>query len=123
VVRVFHCDDSHAYRRLIRAVLEDEEGIELVGEAAGRADLLGGLAETRPDLLLLDMVRGVTDADLAGELQAAAPGLVVVVLSGHPSEAVDPGIRAMSAAHVTKSTTFAALAETIREVGVRTNVE
>jgi DNA-binding NarL/FixJ family response regulator len=116
VVRVFHCDDSLAYRRLVRAMLQTEEGIEMVGEAADRDALLEGLAQTRPDVLLLDMVRAVTDADLP-------PGLVVVVLSGHLPEHVDPGIRELCAAYVTKSTAFAALARTIRECAMRTNVE
>jgi DNA-binding NarL/FixJ family response regulator len=123
VVRVFHCDDTFAYRRLIRGVLLLEDGIELVGEASSLDGLLAGLETTRPDVLLLDMVRGVTDADRAIEILAAAPGVSLIILSGHPLEAVDPGIRAMAAAYVQKSTAFGALAETIRETGVRTNVE
>ena len=123
MVRVFHCDDSHAYRRLIQAVLATEDDIEIVGEAAGASGLLEALAEVRPDVLLLDMVRGVTDSDVSAALQEAAPDMAVVILSGHHPEAVDPGIRAIAAAHVMKSTSFDALAETIRSVAVRTNVE
>lgn len=123
MVRVFHCDDSFAYRRLIRGVLLLEDGIEIVGEAASLDGLLEGLRATQPDVLLLDMVRGVTDADLAGDIRAAAPGVSLIVLSGHHLEAVDPGIRAIAAAHVQKSTAFGALAERIREYGMRTNVE
>ena len=123
MVRVFHCDDSHAYRRLIRAVLEPEDDIELVGEAAGANGLLDALAEVQPDVLLLDMVRGVTDSDLSAALQDAAPDMAVIILSGHHPDAIDPGIRALAAAHVMKSTSFDALAEAIRSVGVRTNVE
>ena len=123
MVRVFHCDDSHAYRRLIRAVLVLEDGIELVGEADGRERLMTGIAETQPDVLLLDMVRGVTDSDVADALRQAAPGMAVVILSGHHPEAVNPGIRELAAAYVMKSTSFDDLAETIRGVGVRTNVE
>jgi DNA-binding NarL/FixJ family response regulator len=122
VVRVFHCDDSFAYRRLIRGVLLLEDGVELVGEASSLDGLLAGLEATRPDVLLLDMVRGVTDADLAGDILAAAPGLSLIILSGHPAEAVDPGIRAIAAGYVQKSTAFGALSEAIRAT-VRTNVE
>src|SRR5947199_10665032 len=104
MVRVFHCDDSLAYRRLIRGVLLLEDDIELVGEANSLDTLLAGLAETQPDVLLLDMVRGVTDADVATGLLAAAPDLSLIVLSGHPPEAVDPRIRELAAAYVTKST-------------------
>ena len=123
MVRVFHCDDSHAYRRLIRAVLEGEDDIELVGEAAGREGLLEVLADLQPDVLLLDMVRGVTDSDVAALLQEAAPEMAVIILSGHHPDAVDPGIRELAAAHVMKSTSFDTLAEAIRSAGVRTNVE
>jgi two-component system, NarL family, response regulator LiaR len=123
VPRVFHCDDSFAYRRLVRAVMETEDDIEMVGEAVDRDTLLAGLAETQPDILLLDMVRGVTDADLADALQEAAPGLIIIVLSGHPPEHVHPSIRAVCAAHVRKSTTFGELTEIIRAAAMRTNVE
>ena len=123
MVRVFHCDDSFAYRRLIRGVLLLEEGIELVGEAASLDGLLEGLKTSRPDVLLLDMVRGVTDTDLAGDIRGAAPGVSLIILSGHQPEAVDPGIRAIAAAHVRKSTAFGDLADAIRAAGVRTNVE
>jgi DNA-binding NarL/FixJ family response regulator len=123
VVRVFHCDDSHAYRRLIRAVLQTEESIELVGEADRYETLMAGLADARPDVLLLDMVRGVTDSDVAAALRETAPGVAVIILSGHHPDAVDPGIREVAAAHVMKSTSFDELARTIRAAGVRTNVE
>ena len=123
MIRVFHCDDSYAYRRLIRGVLLLEDDLELVGEATTCEDLLAGLAETRPDVLLLDMVHGITDADLAAAVSAAAPGLAVVVLSGHPPEAVHPSMRALAAAHLTKSTAFAQMTDAIRAAAVRTNVE
>ena len=123
MVRVFHCDDSHAYRRLIRAVLSVEDDIEIVGEASGAKGLLDVLAEVQPDVLLLDMVHGVTDSDVSAALHQAAPGMAVIILSGHHPDAVDPGIRAIATAHVMKTTSFDALAETIRSVGLRTNVE
>ena len=123
MVRVFHCDDSFAYRRLIRGVLLLEDDIELVGDASSLDDLFEGLRAQQPDVLLLDMVRGVTDSDLAGDILAAAPGLSLIILSGHHPEAVDPGIRAIAAAYVRKSTSFGALADAIRATGVRTNVE
>lgn len=123
MVRVFHCDDSHAYRRLIRGVLALEPGLELVGEATDRASLFEGLAATLPDVLLLDMVRGVTDADVSGEIALAAPGVSVIILSGHAPDRVDPGILTMAAAYVTKSTAFEALGDSIRDAAARTNVE
>lgn len=84
MVRVFHCDDSLAYRELIRAELEDDPELELVGDGADVQAALAGVAEQRPDVVLLDLV---TDAEpVVAALRAAAPGVRVVILSGHSRE-------------------------------------
>jgi DNA-binding NarL/FixJ family response regulator len=84
MVRVLHCDDSSAFRALIRAELEDDADIEIV---AGTADIDGALhlaADLHPDVVLLDLLD--VDRDAVGEFEAIVPGLRIVVLSGHPRE-------------------------------------
>ena len=115
MIRVFHCDDSLAYRRLVRAMLETEPDIEIVGEAADHPATLVGAAETGPDVVLLDMVVGPPDPGFAAALQAAAPGARVLILSGHPFDRVDPELQAIAAGHVPKSTAFDQLAQSVRE--------
>jgi DNA-binding NarL/FixJ family response regulator len=112
---VFHCDDSLAYRRLVRAMLETEAGIEIVGEAADHAAALEGVAATQPDIVLLDMVVGPHDPGFADALLASAPGVRVLILSGQPPERADPALRALAIAHVRKTTAFDQLAAVIRE--------
>ncbi|HEY3190056.1 MAG TPA: response regulator [Solirubrobacteraceae bacterium] len=114
MIRVFHCDDSIAYRRLVRAMLETEPDIELVGEAASHAEALSGVASTQPDVVLLDMVVGLTEDDYGAALAAAAPGARVLILSGHPPERVAPDLRALAVGHVRKSTAFDELAGAVR---------
>ncbi|HEY3018819.1 MAG TPA: response regulator [Solirubrobacteraceae bacterium] len=114
MIRVFHCDDSIAYRRLVRAMLETEPDIELVGEAASHGDALEGVARTQPDVVLLDMVVGLPDEDYGAALAAAAPGARVLILSGHPPERVAPDLRELAVGHVRKSTAFEELAGAIR---------
>jgi DNA-binding NarL/FixJ family response regulator len=124
VIRVFHCDDSLAYRRLVRAMLETEPDISIVGEAADHAGAITGITEIHPDVVLLDMVVGPVDPDFPAALSAAAPGTRVIILSGHPLERVEPELRAIAATHVRKSTAFEELAQAVRAAAAEsTNVQ
>ena len=115
MIRVFHCDDSLAYRRLVAAMLETEADMEIVGEAADHAETLSGVSETQPDVVLLDMVVGPSDPGFADALRSAAPRARVLILSGHPFDRVAPELQAIAAGHVAKSTAFELLARAVRE--------
>jgi two-component system response regulator DesR len=113
MVRVLHCDDSAAFRALIRAELEDDADIEIVAEAATVDDAVAAAADTRPDVVLLDLLD--VERDAVGELQAMVPGLPVVVLSGHPRE-YGEGRRGRAVAYVEKDAPIAELRETVLRV-------
>ncbi|MBI5105899.1 MAG: response regulator [Solirubrobacterales bacterium] len=84
MIRVFHCDDSGAFRALLQAQLEDDADIEIVGGAADVDGAVKGVAATRPDVVLLDLLDAERDA--VAELAQVSPSTRVVVLSGHPRE-------------------------------------
>jgi DNA-binding NarL/FixJ family response regulator len=115
MIRVFHCDDSLAYRRLVREMLATEPGIEIVGEAADHAEALKGVARTQPHVILLDIVAGPVDPGFADALSAAAPPARLLILSGHPAERVDASLRALAVGHVRKTTAFDELTRAIRD--------
>ena len=86
MVRVFHCDDSAAYRHLLGEQLRDDDQVEIVGGAGETAAAIDGVAETQPDVVLLDLVApGVVDA-FAARLRAVAPDARIVVLTGMSPE-------------------------------------
>ena len=114
MIRVFHCDDSLAYRRLVRAMLDPEPDIEIVGEAADHSEALERVAEARPDVILLDMVVGAPQPGFAAALAAAAPDARTIILSGHPPDRVDAELSEIAATHVAKSTAFDELAGAVR---------
>jgi DNA-binding NarL/FixJ family response regulator len=99
MVRVFHCDDSSSYRALLRAQLEDDADIEIVGEAPDLDQAVQGVAAAQPDVVLLDLLDARRDA--VGEMRAVAPAARVVVLSGHPREYGET-LRGDAAAYVEK---------------------
>ena len=112
-MRVFHCDDSEAYRRLTELSLGDRDGIDLVGGAGDRASALAGIGETQPDVVLLDAIAPDFGTDLVGDIQDAAPGAKVIVLSGLAGARADD---ARIAAHVTKDASFDELEDVLRRV-------
>ncbi len=112
-MRVFHCDDSDAYRRLTELSLDGRDDIELVGGAGDRASVLAGIGETQPDVVLLDAIAPDFGTDLVGEILDAAPSARVIVLSGLAgARAEDERI----SAHVTKDASFDELEAVLRRV-------
>jgi two-component system response regulator DesR len=113
MIRVLHCDDSASFRALIQAELEDDADITIVGDAADVDGAVRLAAETRPDVVLLDLLD--IDRDAVGELQTVAPNVRVVVLSGHPRE-YGEGRRGGAEAYVEKDAPIAELRETVLRV-------
>jgi DNA-binding NarL/FixJ family response regulator len=98
-VRVFHGDDSESYRHLIREVLADGN-IEIVGGAGTPEEVVEGVEECKPDVVLLDQFGG---GALLEAIRAACPGAKVIVLSGYNPEDGDQELAAGADAYVIKS--------------------
>jgi DNA-binding LytR/AlgR family response regulator len=63
---VFLVDDEAPARRELRYLLEQLEGVEILGEASNPSQALRGIRETRPQLVFLDIqLPGVNGIDLA----------------------------------------------------------
>jgi DNA-binding NarL/FixJ family response regulator len=112
-VRAFHCDDSAAYRRLVRELLAHERGIELVGGAADATEALRGVRSRRPDVVLVDWRFEGAGPAFVDRLREAVPDARIVILSGDPSPAA-PG----ADARLDKGAPLEEIARTIRRVAV-----
>jgi DNA-binding NarL/FixJ family response regulator len=81
-MRILLVDDQSKIRSALRLLLEQEEGMTVVGEVAKAEDLLAQAEATWPDVVLLDWeLPGIRMADLA-RLRARCPHLRVIALSG-----------------------------------------
>jgi DNA-binding NarL/FixJ family response regulator len=112
VVRVFHCDDSSAFRVLVREMLTDYGTIEMVGEAGRLDEALAKLPGASAQVVLVDLFERRRESELLGLLRDAAPGASLVLYTGMPEDHVPPGF----ARHVHKSAPFEELHRTIIEV-------
>ncbi len=82
MTRLFVVDDHTVLRTGLRALLAQEPGIELVGEAANGEELLDQLPTTPTDVVLLDMNMPVLDGvATARRLRTEHPHLRVLMLS------------------------------------------
>ena len=83
MIRIFLVDDHAVLRQGLRALLADQPGITIVGEASNGQELLDQLPTIPADVVLLDLnMPGMTGEDLIRVLRADRPELPVVVVTG-----------------------------------------
>jgi DNA-binding NarL/FixJ family response regulator len=82
-VRILLADDRQEVRSALRLLLQHEEGMSVVAEAAGLAALQSLLAELHPDVVLLDWeLGGIPGSALVEACRSAFPEISIVALSG-----------------------------------------
>jgi DNA-binding NarL/FixJ family response regulator len=87
-MRVVLADDHRLVRSGIRWVLENEEGLEIVGEAGDGAALLELLGAIPTDVVLLDVrMPGLGGLDVLPLISERHPSVRVVILSMHDEPA------------------------------------
>lgn len=86
-IRVVVADDHSLFRQGLCALLQGEEDILVVGEASTGVAAQKTVAETRPDVVLMDINMPVTDGVSATrEILRAQPTVGVIILTMHPEE-------------------------------------
>lgn len=116
-MRVFLADDHRIVRRGLRWVLESEDDIEIVGEAADGRELLEALQTTHCDIVLLDIrMPGLGGLDVLPRLRESHPDVGVIVFSMHDEPAfIRAAIERGAAGYLLKS---AGMEELLRAIEV-----
>jgi DNA-binding NarL/FixJ family response regulator len=115
-MRILLADDQSNVRFALRALLERQPGVQVVGEVANSETLLNQVRAACPDLVLLDWnLPGIAADELLSTLRGTRSALFVIVLSGQP-EARRAALAAGADAFVSKADPPDALIETIQAV-------
>lgn len=86
-IRVVLADDHVFVRDGIKSLLENEANIEVVGEAIDGADALEVVAESKPDLLIVDIrMPNLTGIEVVEKLRSENNDVKIIMLSMHESE-------------------------------------
>ena len=117
-IRVLLVDDHAVVRQGLRAFLQLQPDIEVVGEAGGGGAAIASAVATRPDIVLMDLVMPEGDGvDAIRALAGAAPQARVLVLSSFVDDArVFAAMQAGAAGYLLKDVEPDQLADAIREV-------
>src|SRR5687767_9534625 len=87
-IRVLLADDHAVLRAGLRALLSQEEDIDVVDEAADGREAVVKAAQVRPDVVLLDIAMPVMDGfEAMRHIRQRVPEAKVLVLTMHESPA------------------------------------
>ena len=115
--KVLIADDHPLVRSGVRRALEEEQDIEVVGEATNGAKVLPLNGQTRPDLVVLDISMPQLDGlACLDQIRRRHPDLKVVILSasGDPDR-VQAALARGATAYVLKSVDVRDLASALRQ--------
>jgi DNA-binding NarL/FixJ family response regulator len=123
-VRVLVADDDPAFLEALRAMLEFDERLEVVGEAHDGEQAVVLAGELAPDVVAMDIVMPLMDGIEATKvIRASQPSCRVVLVSGSIfQERIGKGVevaqQAGASAYVLKSRAVLELADTVHAVAL-----
>jgi two-component system NarL family response regulator/two-component system response regulator DevR len=117
-VKVFIVDDHELVREALSTLLESDEEVQLVGEAATGRDALTKLASTQTDVALLDLrLPDIDGIELCREIGSAHPEIRCLILTGQTDDSfAAEAILAGAAGYITKGVRIKELAGIIQRV-------
>ena len=118
-IRVLLVDDQALVRTGFRMILADEEGIEVVGEAANGREAVDGAPRLRPDVVVMDIRMPIMDGVEATRRLTASAGeapRVLVLTTFDTDEHVVEALRAGASGFLLKDVTPADFVAAIRVV-------
>jgi two-component system response regulator NreC len=117
-IRVFLTDDHTLFRQGIRTLISAEPDMEVVGEASNGSDAITRAAETRPDVILMDIgMAGLSSFEATRQVRRNRPETKVLFLTMYDDE--DYLVECMevgAGGYVLKDSPAAQLVSAIRDV-------
>jgi DNA-binding NarL/FixJ family response regulator len=117
-ITVLLADDHSLVRKGFRRLLEDEPGIQVLGEASDGSEAIHLAQELKPQVIVMDMsMPGLNGIQACVEILKVLPKTAILMLSMYSEEAqVRNAIKAGAKGYVLKNAVDVDLASAIRDV-------
>jgi len=117
-LRILLADDHEMVRHGLRAVIEEQHGWEVCGEARTGREAVARALELRPDVVVMDFTMPeLNGMDATREIRAMLPRTQVLILTMHESEELVPEVLAAGAlGYMLKSDAGGALVNAIQSL-------
>ncbi len=87
-IRLLICDDHTIVREGLKRLLDEEEGVEVIGEAMDGRDAVAKALDLMPDIVLMDLsMPGLHGLEATRQVVKRLPKAKVLILSMHKNEA------------------------------------
>jgi len=116
--RVLICDDHAEFRDLLKAVLTDDQQIEIIGEASNGKEAVYKALRLRPDVVLMDLsMPEVTGLEATRRIRRASKRIKILIVSAFDGEEVaSPCLHAGASGFFQKCRPLAELSQAIETV-------
>lgn len=116
-IRVFVADDHGVLRAGLRALISAQHDMDAVGEACNRHEAEDGIAETKPDVALMDLSMPGSGIEAIRSVGKRTPQTRVLVLTAHEEAGyVRAAVAAGATGYVVKTAVDSELLAAIRAV-------
>jgi NarL family two-component system response regulator LiaR len=117
-IRILIADDHAVVREGLRALIDTEPGMELVGEGADGVEAVSQARSLQPDVILLDLVMPRKDGiEAIGEIKQENPDARILVLTSFAEdEKVFSAVKAGALGYLLKDASPQELLQAIRDV-------
>ena len=117
LITVLVVDDHKVVRQGVRAFMDTQPDLTVVGEAGTGEEAVALAAEHAPDVVIVDLVMpGMDGVEVTRQVKQVSPRTQVIVLTSyHQDEHIFPAIRAGALSYLLKDVGPAELADAVRK--------
>lgn len=117
-IRIILADDHAIFREGLRALLEDQQNMEVLAEAENGREAVRLARELSPDLVVMDVTMpGLNGVEATRQITSSSSKIKVIALSMHPDQRrVAEMLAAGASGYLLKNSAFEELTRAIRSV-------
>jgi DNA-binding NarL/FixJ family response regulator len=116
--RILIVDDHQVLRDGLRVSLNQESGMEVIGEAGDGESAIRLTRELKPDVIIMDVgMAGMSGIDATHRIHADCPDIKIIALSMYPKTAfITEMLKAGASGYILKENAFSSVVEGIQRV-------